>query len=71
MRTLKNGPDSDGEFLAAVAAVVLAELRRLAAKLHDLKTAAARAVGAIRPAQAFEMLSGLGFVLVDRVFEVE
>lgn len=73
LAALHNGVDGDGERLAAVFALVDTRTRACAGQLgnavaHD---AAARADGAARPEQAFEMFARCVFVVEDWVAEID
>ena len=72
MRTLHDGADRDGKGLAAVLALVDAwagaRARQLGNPLaHD---ATARANGAVRPKDGFQMLASRVVIVVDRVAKI-
>src|ERR1700730_8004975 len=71
-RTLHDGRDSHREGFAAILALVHAGARALASQLRDSVAghAAARAMRAIRPKHALQMLARGIVVVVDRVAEI-
>jgi hypothetical protein len=73
MRPLHDGADRDCEGLPAVLALVNAGPGALALQLGDAVAdgPAARADGAVRPEQAFEVLTRGVLVVEDRVGDVE
>jgi hypothetical protein len=73
LAALHDGTNGDGERLAAVLALVDAGAGALALQLGDaiFHDATARAYRAIRPQDAFQVLTSLVVVVVDRMREID
>jgi hypothetical protein len=73
MAALKDSANGHRERLAAVLALVDAGARALASQLRDpvAHDAAARARRTLRPQQAFQMLAGFRFVVIDGAAEID